>query len=232
MPRILSNLKQLVVPRDRAPRSIRTGPFRGLRMELDLSTQTQLYIGTFEREVYHWLERLSADIQCAIDVGAYEGEYTLYFLAKTPARQVISFEPDLAIHPRLLGNLELNNLAGDARFTLGSSFVGAEDSANVVTLDSLLPSISTPCLIKVDVEGGESSVLNGAQRLLRSGLVRWIIETHSQDQEEQCLRILRAAGYQTRIIPNAWWRVFLPELRVSQVICFNRWLAAATDVSL
>src|SRR3981081_2829194 len=110
MVRVLSRVKQLVVPRGTAPRSIRSGPFRGLRMELDLTTQTQLYIGTFEREVYRWLQRFSAHIRSAIDIGSREGEYTLYFLAKTCADRVIAFEPEIAIHQRFMSNLELNNL--------------------------------------------------------------------------------------------------------------------------
>jgi len=232
MVRVLSHVKQLVVPRGRAPRSIRTGPFRGLRMELDLTTQSQLYIGTFEREVYRWLERFSAEIRSAIDIGSREGEYTLYFLAKTSADRVIAFEPEIAIHQRFMSNLELNNLGHDPRLRLVSSFVGARNGDNECTLDSLVGSFSTPCLIKIDVEGGEASILQGAQRLLELGHVRWIIETHSRDLEEQCVRILRAANYQTRIIPNAWWRGVLPELRVSEVIRHNRWLAAARNTNL
>jgi hypothetical protein len=196
-------------------------------MELDLASQSQLYIGTFEREVYRSLERFSADIRSAIDIGAREGEYTLYFLAKTRAQRVIAFEPEMAIHPQLMSNLELNHLAHDPRFTLIANFVGARDGDNERTLDSLMDSISTPCLIKIDVEGGEASVLQGAQRLLQLPQVRWIIETHSQDLEQQCVLTLREAGYETRIIPTAWWRGVLPELRVSEVIRFNRWLAAA-----
>jgi FkbM family methyltransferase len=229
MPRILSSVKQLAVPQGRTPREIRSGAFRGLRMDLDLSSQTQLYFGAFEREVSGWLERLSRDICAAVDVGACEGEYTLYFLAKTPARRVISFEPDPGMLARLMGNLDLNRLGNDPRLTLLSSYVGARDSDSERTLDSLLSSFSTPCLIKVDVEGAEAGVLEGARRLLQSDHVRWIIETHSRALEEQCVRTLRDAGYTTRIIPTAWWRVFLPELRVSETVQFNRWLAAARD---
>jgi hypothetical protein len=229
MPRILSDVKQLVVPRGRATRRIRSGAFRGLRMDLDLASQTQLYIGTFEREVYRWLERLSHEIGSAVDIGAREGEYTLYFLAKTSASRVISFEPELDILPRLASNLQLNNLAHDPRWTLDSRYVRTRETEDECALDALLPTLPKPCLIKVDVEGGEADILRGAPQLLRSPQVRWIIETHSRELEAECVRILSDAGYATRIISHAWWRFLLPELRISQLVRFNRWLAAAND---
>src|SRR5207237_983576 len=125
-------------------------------------------------------------------------------------------------------------LSDDPRWTLVSSYVGTRDGDGECTLDSLLPSLETktPCLIKIDVDGGEVAILQGARRLLESHQGRWIIETHSQALETQCVRMLQDSGYTTRIIPNAWWRLFLPELRESELIHFNRWLAAAADGSL
>jgi len=232
MPRILSEVKQLLVPHGRATRRIRSGAFRGLRMDLDLSSQTQLFIGTFEREVYGALARLSHQIRSAVDIGAREGEYTLYFLARTSATRVISFEPELEILPRLMGNMQLNNLAHDPRWTLDSRYVRAADGEDECALDALLPKLPKPCLIKVDVEGGEADILRGAPELFRSPNVRWIIETHSRELEAECVRVLAGAGYATQIIPHAWWRFMLPELRVSEHVRFNRWLAAANDGSL
>src|SRR4051812_20189563 len=91
--RTLSHIKRLLVPAGRKPRRILAGPFRGLVIELDLQTQFQLWIGTFERELYPWILKLSRGIGSAIDVGAADGEYTLYFSKKTSARRVFSFEP-------------------------------------------------------------------------------------------------------------------------------------------
>ena len=41
--------------------------------------------------------------------------------------------------------------------------------------------------------------------------------------EQECLRILRDAGYRTIVVPNAWWRHFVPELRPLEL---NHWLVA------
>ena len=59
MPRILSNLKQLIVTPGKKTRTIKTGSFKGITMNLDLSSQTQVYIGLHERELYRWLNKFS-----------------------------------------------------------------------------------------------------------------------------------------------------------------------------
>ena len=190
MTRLLSRMKLLLVPSGRIPRRIKCGAFRGLTMDVDLAHQTQLLLGLFERELYTWLRKLSTNINTAIDIGAGEGEYTLYFLAKTQAKKVFAFEPSVTHRTHLMTNLALNNLAHDSRLVVSSQFVGSLDDENECTLDSLVPSISPPCLIKVDVDGGEVNILRGASRVLDLPEIYWIIESHSQQLEEQCIQTL------------------------------------------
>jgi len=221
--RVLSHLKSLFVSPERKPRRIVTGPFRGLVMNLSLETQSQLYLGLWERETYAELRRLSRGIATAVDIGTAQGEYTLYFLVKTGAAKVYAFEPDASCLPLLEANLKLNGMGQSERLELSAKFVGASDTEQQIRLDSLAESLRTPVLIKVDVDGGEEQILRGAERLNTLSGVRWLIETHSPELEAGCLRILKAAGYQTRIIRNAWWRIFVPELRPGEL---NRWLSA------
>ena len=75
--RLLSSVKQKLVPAGIAPRVIQSGPFRGLKMELNLQGQTQVYLGLFEREVHPWVTELSQGIHTAIDIGSAQGEYLL-----------------------------------------------------------------------------------------------------------------------------------------------------------
>jgi hypothetical protein len=200
-------------------------------MNLSLQHQAQLYLGLFERETYPWLERLSKGISSAIDVGAARGEYTVYFLRKTGATKVFAFEPDLTCMPALHENLGLNGLGPSERLELSTKFLGASVNQNEISLDALAPSIRSPCFVKLDVDGGEEQVLNGARNFNNLPGIRWLIETHSPQLEVACDKILQAAGFQTRIIPNARWRIFVPELRP---IAHNRWLAAwkSNDLAL
>jgi len=192
-------------------------------MSLSLRTQTQLYLGIFEKETHTWLARLSKGIKTAIDIGAAYGEYTLYFLMKTQASKVFAFEPDVSLSPYLYENLKLNGLDQSMRLEISHKFLGASDGDQVVPLDSIESSVQAPCLIKMDVDGAEEEILNGAGKINGLPGIRWLIETHSRDLEVACEEILRASGFQTRIILNAAWRAFVPEQRPIEQ---NRWLAA------
>jgi hypothetical protein len=221
--RALSWVKNLVVPAGRKPRRIMFGPFRGITMALSLRHQSQIYLGLFEREVHPWLGQLTHGIRTAIDIGADSGEYTLFFLRRTDAEKVLAFEPNPEALPRLRENLQLNSLPESNRLELSAVMVGDSDGASKVSLDSLAGSMQLPCLIKMDVDGSEGEILKGAAKLNSLGGVRCLIETHSKSLECQCLEQLKAAGFETRIIRNAWWRVLIPELRPIE---HNRWLAA------
>ncbi len=221
---LLSTLKNAVVEERRKPRKILTGPFRGIAMELSLRTQSQIYLGLFEKETHPWIRRFSKDIQTGIDVGAAYGEYTLFFALKTPAKKVYAFEPDRQCFRAFHDSLTLNGRSQDGDTVVASpAFVGDTETRNGVTLDSLAESIERPCFIKVDVDGGEEAVLRGAKHLTALRGIRWLIETHSRALEDTCIHILHQAGFNTEIVKNAWWRVLIPEQRPSE---HNRWLAA------
>lgn len=192
-------------------------------MALSLRHQSQIYLGLFEREVHPWLVRLTRGIHTAIDIGADSGEYTLFFLRRTDAEKVLAFEPNPEALPLLRENLQFNALGESNRLEVSTAMVGESNGANKVSLDSLVGSMRLPCFIKMDVDGAEAEILKGAGRLNGSGGVRWLIETHSKSLESECLEQLNAAGFETRIIGNAWWRVIIPELRPIE---HNRWVAA------
>lgn len=221
--RLVSHLKNAIVAPGRKPRRILTGPFRGIAMGLCLHTQMQLYLGIFEKETHTWLTRLSKGIMTAIDIGVAHGEYTLYFLTKTQAVRVFAFEPDISLFPYLSENLKLNDLDQSRRLEISHKFLGMSDTEQEIRLDSIANSIQAPCFIKLDVDGAEEEVLAGAEKINSLADVRWLIETHSKGLEVACEKVLRASGFQTRIIPNAVWRVLVPEQRPIEQ---NRWLAA------
>jgi hypothetical protein len=221
--KFLSSLKNIVFQPERKPRTIVAGPFKGITMALSLRNEAQVYLGLFEKETHPWLARLSQSIEPAVDIGSANGEYALFFLKKTEAKTVNLFEPDASCLPILRENLGFNGLDQTQRLTISTKLVGDSDADGEIRLDALADSIDSPCLIKMDVDGAEVQILRGAARVNRLPGIRWLIETHSEENEISCVEILSKAGFQTRIIRNAWWRVFIPEYRP---IPHNRWLAA------
>jgi methyltransferase FkbM-like protein len=215
--------KHWLLPVGRSPRRVRAGLLAGLHMQLDLTHHTQRWLGLQERELYAWLRGLSVDIRSALDVGANDGMYTLYFLARTSASKVFSFEPSTESLAELKENLALNDLSENHRLEIISKKVGSTATGEWITLDSFASRIRPPCLVKVDIDGGEGELLRGAQTLLQARGMRWIVEVHSKSLEQQCLQILKEANYRTVVVPNAWWRHVVPELRPGEL---NHWLVA------
>lgn len=65
----------------------------------------------------------------------------------------------------------------------------------MVTLDSLYAKYGPPDVIKIDVEGEEYSVLQGAKDFLSCHPVVFLA-THSGELANGCCRILLSAGYE------------------------------------
>ncbi len=217
------HLKRLFLPSGRSVRRIQTGVLAGLAMDLDFAQHTQRWLGLQEVEINKWLRLLSVGIRTAIDVGANDGVYTLYFLAKTPAQKVFAFEPASDSIEQLRKNLALNVPANDPRLELVTHPVSSAAEGEYVTLDSYLDRIEFPCLVKVDIDGGEVLLLEGARQLLASPGVRWIVEVHSPMLQDKCLEIFQQANYRTIVVRNAWWRHIIPELRPGEL---NQWIVA------
>lgn len=132
-----------------------------------------------------------------IDVGANAGSYTVLACAAKGARG-LCFEPVPATFRRLLDNVHLNRL-GDRvdAFNVGLAdragelvFTDGKDSMNHVVADDARPPDSvvtpvlpldhftagkTPSLIKIDVEGFETAVIQGAHATLRAEALHSVI---------------------------------------------------------
>jgi methyltransferase FkbM-like protein len=93
-------------------------------------------------------------------------------------------------------------------------------------LDAFEGILSAPVFIRVDVDGFEMDVLQGAIGLLEKMKVRVLLETHSPALEESCNYFLKELGYDTKIVTNAWWRILVRDRRQIEL---NRWLVASND---
>lgn len=149
------------------------------------------------------------------DIGANIGSYTI-LASKVCGARTIAFEPDPGTANSLMKNVELNGLAKQVRVVeaaLGASsgkisFTVGRDTVNRVaqaqdantrevslrTLDDVL-SGEVPRVIKIDVEGFEAQVFQGASETLADHRLEAII---TEAHDEQVNSILERAGFRRR----------------------------------
>jgi FkbM family methyltransferase len=181
------------------------GPLKGLRWVTGSSVHG-CWLGIYETNK---VSRLIQDLHGTFyDIGANVGFYSL--LAASKGCSVFSFEPVpeniLAIKNHLRINqleatimpLALSDTDGEASFSVGeNNSIGhlGEGSLSVTTakLDSL--GLQTPDVMKIDVEGAEYLLLQGAEQTLKKHSPAIYLATHSELLKRQCHGFLLDVGY-------------------------------------
>jgi len=156
-----------------------------------------IYTGLHEFPEMGFVLHFLRDQDLFVDVGANVGSYTILACSAVGARGV-AFEPIPGTYRRLVENMRLNGLddkvlcvnqgvgahPGELAFTSDSDTTNhaiaagerRDDSVTVQlnSLDNALHGMS-PSLIKIDVEGYESQVLEGAQQILQNQALNAVI---------------------------------------------------------
>lgn len=177
------------------------------------------WLGIYEADKQRLLEPLVSPGMVIWDVGANIGFYTLAFSAlATAGGHVYAFEPLGSNFGRLLAHIRLNELgnvtAVQAALSDADGLVGFDTGPNALMgrLDAnlrqyLLPTLTAdgfvarypqavPALIKLDVEGAEGAVLEGARKLLSTAGPVLLLALHGPEAERRCRAILAEAGYE------------------------------------
>ena len=149
-----------------------------------------IYGGLNEFEDMSFLLHVLREEDLFVDVGANVGAYSILACAAVGSNG-IAFEPAPSAFDRLMGNVRLNDIEdkilclnegvgeqpGELSFTLGLDTVNHVVAKGEFHEDSKLVKISTlneklkdasPAVIKIDVEGFETPVLDGANRVLEN----------------------------------------------------------------
>ncbi|MBG6288060.1 FkbM family methyltransferase [Pseudomonas nitroreducens] len=179
-------------------------PFADKQVRFRLSNTLDLIQNQLAREQFFETNELSETLlvlprnPIVFDVGANIGNHALFFACIGQAAETHCFEPTDAAADLLEENFALNGIspssakihrigigakAGKASFdhlestNLGATSIKCDDSGEIVidSLDNLYPE-TIPDLLKIDVEGMELDVLQGAQALIERSRPAILIE--------------------------------------------------------
>ncbi|MBC7545182.1 MAG: FkbM family methyltransferase [Candidatus Sericytochromatia bacterium] len=172
-----------------------------------------------------WLRQMLRAGDTVVDAGANVGTHTLPLARHVgPSGHVVAFEPQRLIFQALCANLALNSLANVDAWqaalgaTSGAMIVPAMDPARTmnfggVSLGGFAEGESVPLttidaldlaachLIKIDVEGMESAVLQGAAATISRHQPILYVENDRQAQVAPLIQQIQAQGY------RLWWHV-------------------------
>jgi FkbM family methyltransferase len=176
----------------------------------------RVLLGTYEPEQTAQFRRRLRPGHTLFDVGAHVGYYSMLGASLVgSAGRVHAFEPQPRNAGYLRGHLALNRFSnvtvtetaisdrpGTASFAPGTgsgtgrlSGSGGEE-VKTTTLDHYTRETGAePDVMKIDVEGAEVAVLEGARHLLEARRPVIFLSTHGDAVRQRCLEILARAGY-------------------------------------
>jgi FkbM family methyltransferase len=189
------------------------GPAKGLKW-ITGTADHGVWLGTYEYHKQRLFGNLIAPGSVVFDIGAHAGFYTLLAARKVgDAGHVYAFEPLATNCVALRKHLEINHLNNVTLFEGAvSDFVGTTPFAPgistslgrlsefgselvaVTSLDACWQSIPQQhhkqVVIKIDVEGAEVQVLQGAKAMIQTARPRILIATHTPELQEMCKALL------------------------------------------
>ena len=221
----MRRLLKALLPDRPVPLVVLRGPFRGARMPLNPRASLRKVLGLYEHENNAWLARALRGARRVIDVGAGDGYFTFgsaAVLARAGgAGEVHAFESD----PRLARGLAEAAAASPerGRIHVVNAAVGRVTAPGAACLDDLDVTDRADTLVKIDVEGAEIDVVDGAASWLVPSN-RFLIEVHQAEylvalQETFAARGLGLRRVDQRPLPIVgaerrdaanWWLVSEP----------------------
>lgn len=219
----LAGVKNAVVSDTPRYLKVRAGPARGAMLFTTYRCGTRQLLGVYESEIIPYLKRYVRAGDVCYDIGAAGGYYTFAFAKLAAPGRVHSFDMDKQLTDQLTvladDNARLGSMVRVHQMQIGARHVDERQTS----LDQLVYQHRwpPPDVIKIDVEGGELDILNGAAQLLREHHPRLIVEVHSVALEQSCTHRLESLSYTPTLVKNRAWMAEYMSRR-----SHNRWLCA------
>jgi FkbM family methyltransferase len=211
--------------------TVSSGPLRDMRLAVNRNTPNYYWFDDrYETEATAMLQKLARPGATVADIGAHIGFDTLVLSRRVgEAGTVLAFEPDPANLALLRKNVEINAitnvrvidravaactgmLAFDSQGLTTSHLMAPNEpltssatTVQAVSLDDLLykERAPIPSLLKIDVEGYELAVLQGAIRFLSQKKPALLLELHTEQSMVECLALLAPLKYKFRLLDEA-----------------------------
>jgi FkbM family methyltransferase len=197
------------------------GPLRGRRWIVGSATHG-CWLGSYEFETQRAFGRLVRAGDVVYDLGANVGFYSLLGARLAgDAGAVYSFEPLPRNLKFLRKHLAMNGLRncsvidaavadfdGTMKFesskapTTAHLSEGGDVAVRVMRLDSMVErgEIRAPDVMKIDVEGSEVKLLQGAARTIEEFRPRILLATHDRELHGECVEFLEAREYRIELL--------------------------------
>jgi hypothetical protein len=178
------------------------GPLQGKRWIVGSSIHA-CWFGTYEPEESRLMKQRLQPGSIFFDIGAQAGYHTMYASSLVgPSGRVFAFEPAPVNLAHLKQHLLMNRLTNTFVIDGHLSTAGALE-VRTISLDQEIDSgaLPEPDYIKIDAEGAELSILEGARKMLRRRYPTISLETHQWLPQfatirQDCKRLLLELGYQ------------------------------------
>ncbi|MEI8211719.1 MAG: FkbM family methyltransferase [Planctomycetota bacterium] len=204
---MINSIKRLVLPNRPVRCPILFGPLRGARPLMNPQASVRYMLGLYEHELNGWLTKAIPRVTSLFDIGANHGYFCLGVMAAWYRLKiegsVWAFEPQPEEIDRILkGKIEQHGLKSN--LVIEKCFVGSIEDANTIVIDRYLqqmgfdPSINRS-MVKIDVEGAEMEVLQGAKSLAVAGNL-FLVEVHSATLLDEVQAFFRLCNHATEVV--------------------------------
>jgi len=207
---------------------IGAGEAKGLLWQRSHQYVNGYWLGIYELELQACIARELKSGNIFFDIGANAGFFSLIGARKVGEKgKVIAFEPlaenveTIMVQSKLndfsnriiVEQVALSDQEGSAKFLLHSNnsmgkLIDEGEAGSqaimvpISTLDRMAEKYGIPDFVKIDVEGNESRVLEGAKHVLKAGKTVFLIELHNQEQVQEVRKLLNIAGYDNFYYPD------------------------------
>lgn len=194
---------------------ISDGPLKGKRWIL--TSGTRFCSGRYEVEKTEAIARTVREGDIVFDIGAHVGYFTVLMSQRAgSAGKVFAFEPRRINNAFLRRHIKMNRCDNvevfdtcvgrqngtarlETRIGSGTGYVSPTGNVEVqmVSIDEMVAQgrLPAPTFLKIDVEGGEVDVLEGARQTIEAHRPRIILATHGDELDRQCQAFLSKLDY-------------------------------------